>query len=254
METLPLLHRLKGEPVLVLGEGDMADAKARLVHEAGGTVVPAMQPGVRLAFVTGDDAAGQAARLREQGVLVNVPDQPALSDFLVPAIVDRGSVTVAIGSSGQSAALSKALKERLEWLLPARLGELAAAIRAARDAVVSRLPALEQRREFWAAVLAPGGALDPLTPHDDPASTITLALAGGSPPTVSQHVVTVGKGGADALTLADLRRLAQADLVIHPADLPSAVLALVRRDAARMVGDALPAGAQGRVVVVRHQP
>lgn len=254
METLPLFHRLAGTPVLVTGEGEMAEAKARLVREAGGAVVGAMQPGVRLAFVSGETAAEQATALRAQGVLVNVPDRPDLSDFLVPAIVDRGAVTVAVGSSGTSAALSKALKERLEWVLPAHLGALATAIRAARDAVVERLPALESRREFWAAALAPGGRLDPLAPHDNPAATIADALRGSDYPTATLHAIIVGPGGAEALTLADLRRLSQADLVVHPADLPAAVLALIRRDASRHVGDAAPAGTQGRIVVLRHQP
>ena len=250
METLPLFHRIAATKVLVMGEGEMADAKARLVEEAGGEVVRAPEPGVRLAFVATGDAE-QAEALRAAGLLVNVPDRPDLSDFFVPAIVDRAPVQVAIGSGGASAALSKALKERLDVLLPEGVGALALAIRQARQTVTANLPELEARRAFWAAVLAPGGALDPMAPHDDPAAAIVDALAATDIRTAAVEEVTVGPGGAEALTLADLRTLAQADLVIYAPGMPTAALALIRRDAARQVGEAVPEGATGRIVLLK---
>lgn len=255
METLPLFHRIAGARVMVLGDGDMADAKARLVEEAGGEVTRDMgEEGARLAFVVGEDAAEQAQALRARGLLVNVPDRPDLSDFLVPAIVDRAPVTVAIGSGGASAALSKALKERLDVLLPEGLGALALAIRQARQTVSANLPDLTARREFWASVLAPGAPLDPMRDHDDPAAAIVDALADPDVATASVHEVTVGPGGTEALTLADLRLMAQADLVIYAPGMPTSALALIRRDAARQVGEAVPEDAEGRIVLLKHAP
>ena len=118
MESLPLFHRLAGQPVLVVGEGEAAAAKARLIQEAGGIVVQALQPGVRLAFVALDDGAEAVAEeLRAAGLLVNVVDRPALCDFTVPAIIDRAPVTVAVGTAGASAKPnpSEACPERLPW-------------------------------------------------------------------------------------------------------------------------------------------
>jgi uroporphyrin-III C-methyltransferase/precorrin-2 dehydrogenase/sirohydrochlorin ferrochelatase len=249
MDSLPLFHRLEGRPVLVLGDGEAAAAKARLVEEAGGTVVRERVDGVRLAFVALEDGAeGAADDLRGGGLLVNVVDRPELCDFTVPALVDRTPVLVAIGTGGASASLSKALKERMEVWLPASLGALAAAIRGARTAVAAVHGTVPARRDFWTRVLAPGGALDPLVPHEDAIGGIADALAGGGGAEDRLDEILVGEGGADALTLRELRLMAQADLVLHEAGVPGEVLALVRRDAARRVGTEVPEGASGRIV------
>lgn len=252
MDSLPLFHRLAGRPVLVLGDGEAAAAKARLVEEAGGTVVREIADGVRLAFVALEDGADAAAdELRAAGLLVNVVDRPELCDFTVPALVDRTPVLVAIGTGGASASLSKALKERLEVWLPGSLGALATAIRQARAAVASVHRDVPARRDFWARVLAPGGALDPLVPQADPVAAISDALAGGGGAEDRLDEIRIGAGGSDALTLRELRLMAQADLVLHEAGVPSDVLALIRRDAARRVGTDVPEGLKGRVVRIR---
>lgn len=254
MESLPLFHRLEGRPVLVLGEGEAAAAKARLVTEAGGTVVHELSDGVRLAFVALDEGAEAVAQqLRSRGLLVNVVDRPELCDFTVPALVDRTPVLVAIGTGGASASLSKALKERLEVWLPASLGALATAIRGARAAVAAVHGDVPARRDFWTRVLAPGGVLDPLVPHADPVAAISGALAGGGGAEDRLDEILLGEGGADALTLRELRLMAQADLVLHEPGVPADVLALVRRDAARRVGTEVPDGVSGRVVRIRMQ-
>lgn len=250
MEALPLFHRLAGQPVLVLGEGEAALAKVRLVTEAGGTVVTEKGPAVRLAFITLPDPEPVAALLKEQGLLVNVPDRPELCDFLVPAIVDRSPVVLAVGTGGASASLAKALKERLEHWLPSGLGLLAVAIRQAREAVAAVHADVPARRAFWAGVLAPGAVLDPLVSHDNPLAAISNALAGGPQPESRIDRITVGKDGADALTLRELRLMAQADLVVQAPGVPAEVLALIRRDAARQVGREIPEGVAGRVVLI----
>jgi len=249
MQGLPLFHRIAGQPVLVVGEGEAADAKSRLVEEAGGRVVRLPEPGVRLAFVALEEGAeAEAARLKSCGYLVNVVDKPALCDFTVPAIIDRSPVLVAVGTGGASASLAKALKERLEVLLPAGLGQLADMIFAGRRQVAAVHRTVPERRAFWAAALAPGGPLDPLLPQDDPQAGLTRALAGE---VAAGETAIVDVTEADALTLKALRLLAQADLVVHAADTPADVLALIRRDAARMVGDAVPEGSGGRIVLLR---
>lgn len=255
MEQLPLFLSLRGDrPVLVLGDGEAADAKRRLVEEAGGRVVAdeGAAAGARIAFVAMDDgAAAVAARLRAAGLLVNVVDQPALCDFTVPAIIDRDPLLVAIGTGGASASLAKSLKERLELLLPAGLGGLADAIRAARDAVALRYRTVAARRAFWAAALAPGGPMDPLVPHSDPAAAVAAAVDSIRPQPPAPATIRIGPDGADGLTLRQLRQLAAADLLVVDTGVPTEVLALARRDAARVAGADLPADSVGRVVLLR---
>ncbi len=252
METLPLFLPVSGKPVLVLGSGEAALAKARLVEEAGGIVVAELSPEVRLAFVALDDGNEEtAAELKAAGILVNVVDRPELCDFLVPAIVDRSPVVVAIGTGGASASLSKALKERLEMLLPPTLGPLAAAIhqsRAAVGAVHSDIPA---RRAFWSQALAPGAPLDPLAPVANPSAAIVDALASKGEPTDSFTEILVGEDGAEGLTLRQLRLMAQADLVIYEPGLSADILVHARRDATRRVGTERPEGEAGRIILIR---
>ena len=183
METLPLFHRIAGQPVIVLGEGDAAEAKRRLVERAGGRVIAdpreGIELGARLAFVAHpDDAAAEAdaIRLRGAGILINVVDRPALCDFTVPSLLERGPVLVAVGTGGVSAGLAKALRLRLEGLLPPGLGALAEALGRARAKLREAYPDARRRRAALDAALAAGGPLDPLDP--DSAGRVARWLAG----------------------------------------------------------------------------
>ncbi len=248
MHSLPIFLRLRGQRVLVVGTGDAADAKARLIVAAGGLVVAGLP--ARLAFVALDDAGeaeAAAARLRAAGLLVNVVDRPGLCDFTVPAIVDRSPVIVAVGTGGASATLAKALRERFEALLPATLGALATAIRAARAAAAARAPTIDARRRLWDAALAPAGGLDPLVEHGDAYAAVAaeIAATGDATAESSMTEITLTSPDPDDLTLRQLRALNQADTIYHAADVPPAILDRARRDAVRVVGavlGVLPAG------------
>src|SRR6478609_8700573 len=162
MRSLPLFHQVAGQPVIVLGEGEAAEAKRRLVERAGGIVVEDDDREARLAFVALERPELATVRLKARGVLVNVTDRPELCDFTVPSVLDRDPVLLAVGTSGASAGLAKQLRLRLEALLPADLGQLAEALHAARDALRARWPVAADRRRALDAALAPNGALDPL--------------------------------------------------------------------------------------------
>jgi uroporphyrin-III C-methyltransferase/precorrin-2 dehydrogenase/sirohydrochlorin ferrochelatase len=251
MDVLPLFHRLAGQPVLVLGEGDAADAKRRLVADAGGEPVDRATEGARLAFLAlAEGAEEAAAHWRAQGLLVNVVDRPELCDFTVPAIVDRTPVVAAVGTGGASASLAKALKERLELILPATLGQLALAMDAAKPDVAGVHDSVAARRDFWASLLAPGAALDPLAPPTDPAVAILDALAGSAAPEARLDRIAIGPDGADALRLRELRLMQQADLLLFGPGVPAEALALVRRDATRRPGTEAPDPLEGRVVIL----
>ncbi len=123
LHSLPLFVRLNGRPVILVGAGEAAEPKRRLLERAGAIVVGEDDPEARLAIVADDDAA--VARLKARGVLVNAVDRPELCDFTLPAIVDRAPVLVAIGTGGVSAGLAAAVRQRLGAVLPASLGRLA---------------------------------------------------------------------------------------------------------------------------------
>ncbi|MEG3087505.1 precorrin-2 dehydrogenase/sirohydrochlorin ferrochelatase family protein [Sphingomonas sp. PB4P5] len=237
--SLPLFVRLAGRPVILLGTGEAADAKRRLLERAGAMVSGEDAPAA-LAIVAIDDeaeAVAAVARLRARGVLVNAVDRPELCDFTLPAIVDRDPVLVAIGTGGVSAGLAAALRQRLETLLPAGLGGLARGLFAARGQIKGRYPDGGDRRRALGAALAPGGALDPLT--ENASVERWLAASGG----VEAELVTIRlvSSDPDDLTLRQARLLGQADRIFHRGDVPLAILERARADAVRVMCAGPPA-------------
>jgi len=245
MEQLPVFLNLRGRTVVLVGEGEAADAKARLIARAGGRVVPEWREDATIAFVALDDdaqARAAAQALRARGLLVNVVDRPDLCDFTTPAIVDRAPVTIAIGTGGASAGLAKAVRQRIEALLPARLGALASALHAARGAMKARWPAAADRRRAIDAALASGGALDPL--DAGAADRVEAWLESDASIQPSRlETVRLASANPDDLTLRAARLLGEADHIFHPARVPAAILDRARADAVRHVADAPPTDA-----------
>jgi uroporphyrin-III C-methyltransferase/precorrin-2 dehydrogenase/sirohydrochlorin ferrochelatase len=245
LHSLPLFVRLNGRPVILVGDGEAAAPKRRLLERAGAVIVGEDDPNARLAIVADDDAA--VARLRTRGVLVNAVDRPELCDFTLPAIVDRAPVLVAIGTGGVSAGLAAAVRQRLEAVLPASLGRLAEALHGARAALRAALPDGGARRRAIGAALAPGAALDPLADFDgrDPAAAVLASAAARG-----MECLTLTSRDPDDLTLRQARLLAAADRVTHRADVPAAILDRARADASRMACDAPPDSGEGLTVDV----
>ena len=250
MHSLPLFHRIAGQPVIVIGQGTMAEAKARLVERAGGVVVGEDHPGARLAFIALETPEAVVARLRARGVLVNVADRPELCDFTLPSVLERGPVVVAVSTGGASAGLAKALRLRLETLLPASLGTLAEALALARGAMRARWPDAGERRSAIDAALGEGGALDPLVEHgEEPVERWLAADRVPSPARVAE--IALRSNDPDDLSLRDARLLGTADVVRHGADVPAAILIRARADAERRaLDDTRPAA--GLTVIVRR--
>lgn len=245
LHSLPLFVRLNGRPVILVGEGEAAEPKRRLLERAGATIVGEDDPHARLAIVADDEAA--VARLKARGVLVNAVDRPELCDFTLPAIVDRMPVLIAIGTGGVSAGLAAALRQRLEAVLPASLGRLAAALYAARGGLRAALPDGGARRRAIGAALAPGAALDPFAVYDG--GDAVAAVVAATPATGVVRLVLASRD-PDDLTLRQARLLAGADRVTHRVDVPAAILDRARADAARVACDAPPAAAGGLTVDV----
>lgn len=230
--SLPIFVRMSGAAVILVGHGEAAEAKRRVIERAGGVVVPE-DGDARLAIVVDDEAA--VARLKARGVLVNAVDRPDLCDFTLPAIVDRSPVLIAIGTGGVSAGLAAALRQRLEVLLPAGLGRLAEMLHAARADLRARFPGTDERRRAIGAALAPGGVLDPLVTHEAPDSA---AIGAAPPPRIERIRLT--SADPENLRLREARWLALADRVTHRADVPAAILDRARADAVRIACAAPP--------------
>lgn len=240
LAALPIFVKLAGRPVILIGTGEAAQAKRRLLERVGATIVGETGEAA-LAIVATEDPEPVVARLRARGVLVNAVDRPDLCDFTVPAIVDRDPVLVAVGTGGVSAGLAAALRQRLEALLPASLGGLARALEAAKPAIRDRWPEGTARRHALGAALK--AQLDPLVPHAEGAVAHWLADA-AAPGAASLHV-KLTSADPDDLTLRQAQALAQADRVFHHRDVPEAILDRARADALRIPCDAFPAASAG---------
>lgn len=252
MHSLALFHRIAGQPVIVAGEGEAAEAKRRLVERAGGRVVGPEDKAARLAFIAQDPPDALAGQLKARGVLVNVVDRPELCDFTTPSLLDRDPVLVAVATGGASAGLAKAIRLRLEHLLPATLGPLAAALADARGAIRVRWPGADERRRTLDAALAEGGLLDPFV-ADEAAVGPWLAKA-GSPGSTREEFV-LGSDDPDDLTLRQARWLGRADVIAYEPGVPAAVLNRARADAVRLAIDhrsEAPARA-GNLVIIRRR-
>lgn len=254
MDALPLFLTLKGRQVIIIGDGEAAAAKARLVTAAGGIITDESADAPVLAFVALEEdaeAAAAAARLRARGLLVNVVDKPAMSDFLMGAIIDRSPVVVAISTGGASASLSRNLRGRLEALLPDSLGGLARAISGSRRAASKAHPSIADRRRLWERVLAEDAPLDPFRPLADPEAAVSAAIAGQSALEMTEtRTITVTSADPGELTLNQLAALGRCDTLVVVGDVPLSVVDRARRDAMRLL--ALPEPAPpGLTVVLR---
>lgn len=255
MDQLPIFVTLKGRKVILLGSGEMADAKRRLYERAGAILTDDEQADAPLAVVAledDDEAAAAVSRLKARGLLVNAVDRSALCDYTTPAIIDRDPVLIAIGTGGASAGLAKAVRQRLEQMLPARLGQLASGLFAARERIKGIWPDGADRRRAIDAALNPGGTLDPFTDHDAEAIDAWM----NDPATGNQTgliELTLHSADPDDLTIKQARLLGQADAIFAHNNVPEAILTRARADAERFDLEAFDATqVTGLTLVIRY--
>jgi uroporphyrin-III C-methyltransferase/precorrin-2 dehydrogenase/sirohydrochlorin ferrochelatase len=251
MRSLPLFHRISGQPVMVLGEGAAADAKRRLVERAGGIPVGEDDVQASLAFIAMDRPEEVVARLKARGLLVNVTDMPDLCDFTVPSLLDRDPVIVAVGTSGASAGMAKQLRLRLERILPEQLGALASALESARDTIRKRWPDGTERRRALDEALREGGMLDPLK-EEAVGNLGDWIEAAEDPPRAATVEFHLSSDDPEDLTLREARLLGEADAVLFEVPEPEAVLARARADALRIALPAEDPAPDGLTVVLRR--
>jgi uroporphyrin-III C-methyltransferase / precorrin-2 dehydrogenase / sirohydrochlorin ferrochelatase len=240
LQSLPLFHNIKGQRILVLGEGEVAEPKRRLVERAGGIIEDdeqrAIDEGIRIAFVAYEDAKAcevAAINLRCAGMLVNVVDRPELCDFTTPSILDRNPVLIAVGTGGASAGLAKHVRLRLERLLPQSLGALAKALFEARPFLRNAFPKPADRRRALDDALRDGGALDAL--RDTSADRVGKWLEGNmGAQTPRKETFALTSNDPEDLTLKQARMLGEADVVCADPEVSPQILARSRADAVRI--------------------
>lgn len=273
MKLLPLFLDLQRGPVLLVGAGESVRAKLRLLLAADARVrwyatdgdrdLRGVDPAdvARIEFAEGDAIAADlrgviavlcagagdigvalSTRARAIGLPVNVMDDLAHSSFIFPAIVDRGDVVVAVGTGGTSPVVARRVRERIEAMLPSRIGELASFIGKRRKAIHARIPEFALRRRFWervvdgpigAAVLA-GRARDADVAIENIGDASAFAGASASGVDGMVTLVGAGPGDPDLLTVKALRALQDADVVFYDELVSPEILDRARRDAARV--------------------
>lgn len=226
LTALPIFVRLAGRPVMLIGSGEAADAKRRLLERAGAAIV-GEEAQAALAIVAVENPEPIVARLRSRGMLVNTVDRPDLCDFTLPAIVERDPVLIAVGTGGVSAGLAAAIRQKLEAELPADLGETAKALHAARPELRARFPDIADRRRAIGAALAQGLGSD-------------VVARVGAPETARLERIALTSTDPDDLTLRQARALAQAERLYHLPTVPIAILNRARADAPRIACPAPP--------------
>jgi uroporphyrin-III C-methyltransferase/precorrin-2 dehydrogenase/sirohydrochlorin ferrochelatase len=264
----PVFFDLTGQRVLIVGGGEVALRKISLLERTGAlitVVAPEIAPelmalaaagklklairefepldldGARLVIVATSRRAVNrwiATLSESRHIPVNVVDDREASRFIVPAIIDRDPVLVAISTGGTSPVLARRLRERLEALIPARIGELATWLKALRRASRRRLRDTDERRRFFEAVVD-GPAARRFIDGDQPGAqriAQQLLAATSAAPRAAGDVTLVGAGPGDPelLTLKALRALQDADVILHDRLVPPGVLDLARRDATRI--------------------
>lgn len=279
LNAFPVFIRVEGEVVVIVGGGDEALAKARLIGQSSARlriVANETEPafaewiranqaehrgepyearhleGARLVFAASGDAETDrrvSEDARSLGIAVNAVDRPELCDFYTPALVNRAPVCVAIGTEGTGPVLSQMLRARIDRMLAPSLGALAVLAEGFRSSVEKFVPKGAARRRFWSDFFSGEPAREMEIGHlEEARAAATELLLRRQGVTGHVSLIGAGPGAEDLLTLRAQRHLMDADVILHDAAVPEAVVAMGRRDAERVaVGRDCDAGTQREI-------
>lgn len=266
MDYFPIFCQLQHKACLLVGGGEVAERKARLLLDAGavitvnaceftlqfhhwaeqglltlvcGEFVPDLLAEKWLVIAATDQVAVnalvyQSANLRR--VFCNVVDDPKRTSFIMPSIIDRSPIMIAISSGGKAPVLARLLREKLEAMLPQHLGQLAQLAGNLRQRVKQHFTAMADRRRFWEKLLTHDRLAQSLANDDQVQIEQHIEHLFNAPLSDRGEVILVGAGPGDAglLTLKGLQQIQQADVVVYDRLVSDEVMNLVRRDAERI--------------------
>lgn len=257
---------LRGQPGVVAGGGAVAASKVETLLRSGVRVTvispdlcvrlaelvtlgairheprrfqPGDLVGAEIAIAATDDAAANEAvanSARALRIPVNVADDASRSTFIMPALVDRAPVQIAISTAGASPLLARKLRGIVEQAVPFAYGRLATLAARFREIVKARIPERGARHRFWENVMEGPIAEEMLDGNEDEAAQMLERALESGPPAAKGIVYLVGTGtaSAESLTMRALRVLQMADIVLYDSRTPPAILDLARREAERI--------------------
>jgi len=265
VDYLPIFYRVKQRACLVVGGGAVAARKVSLLRKAGADVVvvsprlcdelaqlvsegkvlhrerdymPEDLDDCLLVIAATDQREVNkrvSADAKSRRLPVNVVDSTELCSFVMPSIIDRSPVQIAVSTGGASPVLARLIRTRLEGLIPAGYGKLGRLVEGFRNKVKSAFPNVEQRRHFWETILEGTVAELVFSGHDSEARRMLEAAieqASAKPQLVGEvFLVGAGPGDPDLLTFRALRLMQKADVVVYDRLVSPAIMELVRRDA-----------------------
>lgn len=260
LTTFPVSYKVEGQRIVIVGGGEEALNKTRLVIKTTASVVivsrnleadfselpvtvlarpfaPADLDNAALVFVAdhGPDGAAAKVEARARRIPLNVVDVPGECDFYTPSIIDRAPVTIAVASEGDAPVLARLIRARIEQVISPNLSALARLAGSMRDRAAALLPGSRARRYYEELVTSPEVEVAVLRGQGASAADAVLAQhaeLGDAPGVV--WLIGAGPGSEDLLTLRAQRLLHEADVIVHDALVPAAVVEMGRRDAERI--------------------
>lgn len=266
MDYFPIFCQLNNKPCLLVGGGEVAERKARLLMEAG-AVISVVAPTFTPQFMqwqneqrlqcfmaefsvadladkwlviaaTDNEQVNQLVyqQATEQRIFCNVVDSPKQASFIMPSVIDRSPIMVAISSGGKAPVLARILREKMEQWLPNSLGALAQLAGKLREQVKQRFATMNARRYFWERFFADKALQAEIDAGRDNGiqQCISTLLAENNQPQGSVVLVGAGPGDAGLMTIKGLQQCQQADVVVYDRLVSDEVMHLVRRDAERI--------------------
>lgn len=264
MDTLPVFLKLKGRPCAVIGGGEVALRKTTMLRKAGAEVtviapelcepLAGLREQGRIRHVeavfsecyledmslviaaTDDEAVNTAVAeaAKQRNIPVNVVDAPELCTFIMPSIVDRSPIVIAVSSGGVAPVLARLIRARIETMVPASYGRLAALAADFRERVKQRFATTQQRRIFWEEVFQGPIGEQVISGQEQAARHRLQSVLNDEAATLHQgevYLVGGGPGDPDLLTFRALRLMQQADVCVYDKLVSKEVMELVRRDA-----------------------
>ncbi len=266
MEFLPLFFNMHDRHCLIVGGGSIALRKAQLIAKSGATI-DVMAPNIEAELITivehtggrtfvqpycdspqhtyalivaatndNDVNTAVSQDAQKTNTPVNVVDNPALCSVILPAIIDRSPVVVAVSSGGKSPVLARQLRTKIESLIPSAYGRLGILVGKFRDAVKKRYKTIDQRRLFWESALNGAASELVLAGKENQAEDVLQQIL-ASDEEFNQgevYLVGAGPGDPDLLTFKALRLMQKADVVLYDRLVADQIVELCRKDAERI--------------------
>jgi uroporphyrin-III C-methyltransferase/precorrin-2 dehydrogenase/sirohydrochlorin ferrochelatase len=269
MDFLPIFLNIRERACLVVGGGSVAERKVSLLLDAGArvTVVSSglcdslkeqSEQGIidyRQGEFSEDDLQGKALIIaatddrevnesiaswaNQHNVPVNVVDNPDSGSFIMPSIIDRSPVQIAVSTGGSSPVLARTLRSKLESMIPSAYGRLGTLMEEFRDKAKQVFSSVDERRYFWEKILS-GPIVEMVMAGQDDRARDSLEQEFADAKNHQQHktgevyLVGAGPGDPDLLTFRALRLMQQSDVVVYDRLVSKQILDLVRRDAERI--------------------